>query len=86
MLKVFVIDAYAVPATVVYRQVAFSSVARVRFVCVVPAASTPLGCPLDRTGGVTRGPEPEPLNEPPVNVRILAVEFWYTATPGCPVV
>jgi hypothetical protein len=29
----------------------------------------------------------EPLSEPPVNVRIFAVDaFWNTATPGCPVV
>ena len=29
----------------------------------------------------------EPLSEPPVNVRILAVDaFWNAATPGCPVV
>lgn len=37
------------PATVAYRQVAFSSVAKLKFVITV--ASTPVGCPLERTGG-----------------------------------
>jgi hypothetical protein len=85
VLNVFTIDAYAVPATVAYRQVAFSSVAKLKF--VITAASTPVGCPLERTGGMVRTGGGEALSEPPENVRILAVDAdAYTAIPGCPVV
>ena len=52
VVKVLGIEPYATPAVVAYRQVAFSLVARLRVVCVVPAASAPVGAPLDRTGGV----------------------------------
>ncbi len=58
VVKVFGIDPYATPAVVAYRQVAFSSVLKLSVVCVVPAASAPLGCPLMRTGGVVSAGAP----------------------------
>jgi hypothetical protein len=50
--KVFAIEAYAVPNTVEYLQVADSSVERDMVAWVVPAAKVPEGQEFDCTGGV----------------------------------
>lgn len=52
VVKVFVIEAYAVFCVVEYLQVEFSFVVRVRFVWVVFADSSPVGRALDLRGGV----------------------------------
>jgi hypothetical protein len=51
----FGIELNATPEIVEYRHVAFSSVVRLNVVCVVPAASVPLGAPFVLTGGVVSG-------------------------------
>ena len=50
--KVLAIDAYAVPDTVPYLQVAGSLVVKDMVAWVVPAARVPVGWPLDIVGGV----------------------------------
>lgn len=67
--KVFVIEAYAVPAIVEYLHVEASLVDNDSMVCVVDEESEPDGAPLDRIGGVVSegggGKAPEhPDNRP----------------------
>ena len=52
MVKVPVIELYAVPAEVEYLQVADSLVERDMVAWVVPAAREPVGLPLDLVGAV----------------------------------
>ena len=65
-----VIAAYAVPATVEYRQVAFSSVVSDNVACVVPAGSIPEGPPLPGTGGVVSWGLLSRAMSPPVRARL----------------
>ena len=50
--NVFAIEAYAVFGVVEYLQVAVSSVVNEIIVKVVPGERVPVGCPLEREGGV----------------------------------
>jgi hypothetical protein len=85
LLNVFGMEAYATPAVVAYRQVAFSSVVRLTVACVVPAASVPDGCPFVRTGGTVS----LAVIAPAANDRTFTEgPLLNTAAeiPGCPVV